>query len=268
MKKNFLILLLLLPLSLGARNKPYDVYLCIGQSNMAGRGELLPEDTLSVTEGVFLLDEDGGIVPATARANIHSTVRKRSSMQGYNLCLPFASKMFKSNGRPVLLVVNARGATGIDKWLKTSPCDTFSKKWGDETAWYGRQVPQFYSEAVRRTKQAMKYGRLKGILWHQGEAETKSAELMEAYLDKLEMMVSDLRKDLKARRVPFVAGEVFPGKDGAINEYLDKVSDVVPRSACVSSEGTESKSDRVHFTRGSLIMMGERYADEILKMSR
>ena len=267
MMKNILLLtVLLIPFFLSARSKGYDVYLCIGQSNMAGRGELLPEDTLSV-EGVFLLDEAGEVIPACAQANLHSTIRKRASMQGFNLCIPFASKMYRSTGRPVLLVVNARGGTGIDKWLKTAPCDTFSRKWGDESSWYGTPVPQFYSEAVRRTRQAMKYGRLRGILWHQGEADA-SPSLRAAYLDKLERLVSDLRKDLGARRVPFVVGEVYAGKNRAINPYLDRVPLFVRRSRCVSSEGTAAKPDDVHFTRSALVLMGERYADEILYYSR
>ena len=34
----------------------YDIYLLIGQSNCAGRGYFLPEDTLNVLEGVWLLN--------------------------------------------------------------------------------------------------------------------------------------------------------------------------------------------------------------------
>ena len=264
MKRILLLTVLIIPFLLGARSKGYDVYLCIGQSNMAGRGELLPEDSLAV-EGVFLLDEAGEMVPATPRANLYSTIRKRASMQGFNLCIPFASKMYKATGRPVLLVVNARGGTGIDQWLKTAPCDTFAKKWGDDPSRYGTPLPQFYSEAVRRARQAMKYGKLKGILWHQGEADASPA-LRAAYLDKLEILVSDLRKDLKARRAPFVVGEVYAGKNVAINPYLDIVPAFVLRSRCVSSEGTSSKPDDVHFTRSALVMMGERYADEMLSL--
>lgn len=266
MRKVLLFLALTMTLALDARERIYDVYLCIGQSNMAGRGELLPEDTLAV-EGVFLLDEAGEVIPATGRANLHSTIRKRSSMQGFNLCIPFASKMYKTTGRPVLLVVNARGGTGIDKWLKASPCDTFARKWGDEAAWYGTPVPQFYSEAVRRTRQAMKYGKLRGILWHQGEADAGISHRTD-YLEKLGILVSDLRKDLRARRVPFVLGEVYAGKNAAINPYLDLAPKLVFRCRCVSSDGLESKPDGVHFTRTSLIVMGERYADEMLGFIR
>ena len=61
-------------------------------------------------------------------------------------------------------------------------------------------------------------------------------------------------------------GEVYAVKNVAINPYLDLVPAFVLRSRCVSSEGTSSKPDDVHFTRSALVMMGERYADEMLSL--
>ena len=84
----------------GALAQDYDVYLCIGQSNMAGRGILSPQD-MEPVEGVFLLGPEDTPVPAPGNANIYSTIRKKASMQGYNLCIPFARKMYAETGRPV-----------------------------------------------------------------------------------------------------------------------------------------------------------------------
>ena len=55
----------------------YDVYLLIGQSNMAGRGTLLPTDTLQPLEGVWLLNAEGQPEPAVAPLNKYSTIRKQ-----------------------------------------------------------------------------------------------------------------------------------------------------------------------------------------------
>ena len=43
----------------------YDIYLLIGQSNMAGRGTLLASDLNESPDGVFLLDSGDKPVPAT-----------------------------------------------------------------------------------------------------------------------------------------------------------------------------------------------------------
>ena len=54
-KKALVILSAVLVLASCSKEKQYDVYLFIGQSNMAGRGELLPEDT-TVIPHAFILD--------------------------------------------------------------------------------------------------------------------------------------------------------------------------------------------------------------------
>lgn len=243
----------------------YDVYLLIGQSNMAGRGEILPED-MSPREGVFLLDSLDRIVPATEPFNIHSTIRKRRNMQGFNLGDAFAETMHQKTGRKILLVVNARGGSGLDQWLKTSAKITFNKNEGDDAEKIGSTAPQFYAEAVRRAQIAMQHGQLKGILWHQGESDASEAKSA-TYLERLSGMVSDLRSDLEVgESVRFVVGETVPvyQRRENINPVLNKVPSVIPNSACVSSSDCSSRSDNLHFDRAGLLILGRRYAEALL----
>ena len=262
--KKCLLLLAALLFCIGVLAQDYDVYLCIGQSNMAGRGILEPEDSNPV-EGVFLLGPEDTPVPATGNANIYSTIRKRAQMQGYNLCIPFARKMYRETGRPVLLVVNARGGTMLDQWVKEAPCYTFNQKEGNDPEKNGTQMPQFYAEAVRRCKAAMQYGPLKGILWHQGEGD-RSQELRESYMERLGKMVSDLRSDLGVgEEVPFVLGETFHGGIGTpVNPTLAQVGYFIPHSFCASADGCTANKDNLHFSHEGLTLLGERYADAML----
>lgn len=248
----------------GALAQDYDVYLCIGQSNMAGRGILSPQD-MEPVEGVFLLGPEDTPVPATGNANIYSTIRKKASMQGYNLCIPFARKMYAETGRPVLLVVNARGGTMLDQWVKDAPCYLFNKKEGDDPEKIGPRIPQFYAEAVRRCKAAMQYGPLKGILWHQGEGD-RSQTLRETYMERLGKMVSDLRADLGVgEEVPFVLGETYHGGIGTpVNPTLAQVGYFIPNAWCVSADGCEANKDQLHFSHEGLTLLGERYAEAML----
>ena len=48
----FLGVILAALVSCTSRTKPYDIYLCIGQSNMAGRGDMLPGDTFRGRRGM------------------------------------------------------------------------------------------------------------------------------------------------------------------------------------------------------------------------
>ena len=84
-----------------SRRKDFDVYLLLGQSNMAGRGTMLAEDTLNVMEGVWLLDGNGRIEPARSPLNKYSTIRKELSMQQVCPGNSFAEKIHEATGRKV-----------------------------------------------------------------------------------------------------------------------------------------------------------------------
>ena len=237
-----------------AKRPAYDVYLLIGQSNMAGRGEILESDRAPV-EGVRMLGANDEIIPACEPLNLYSTIRKDPGMQGYNLGDSFARKLHKRTRRPILLVVNARGGTSIEQWMKGAP---------EEDA--GGHALSLYDEAVRRTRIAQKYGRLKGIIWHQGESDT-SPDKLAAYLDRLSVFVADLRSDLGVdESVPFVLGEVnYASSHTAINPILNRAGEVVPNAWCASAEACGANDDNLHFNREGLIRLGENYADIILR---
>ena len=244
----------------------YDIYLCIGQSNMAGRGEILSGDT-GVREGIYLLDGDGNVVPASVPFNIYSTIRGRTASQRFGLHNVFADEIHAYTGRKILLVVNARGGTSIPSWLKGAEPVIRSEARNDEEELWGLEVPGFYDEAVRRTLQAMKYGTLKGILWHQGEGDASeySASL---YSARLQSLVADLREDIGVdESIPFVLGEVSEvnSKASIINPVLLKCAEQIPNAFCVTSENCETQSDNVHFTRNGYITLGKRYSEIILR---
>ena len=244
-----------------ASEKGYDIYLLIGQSNMAGRGKMiLPEDTARVMKGVWLLNEEGKPEPARNPLNRYSTVRKSMKMQQICPGTAFGEKVDRKTGRKVLLVVNALGGSSIKAWAKDAPmvADKGSIALGEK---------QLYAEAVRRTKEALPYGELKAILWHQGEADARQPE---AYKARLSALVENLRKDLGAPNVPFIAGEIAHWRSSSVgfNEMIRTISTFVPNSDWVSTEGAGMLKDKTdpHFSRDGQLLIGERYADKVLKM--
>lgn len=240
----------------------YDVFLLLGQSNMAGRGVFAPADTLAPLDGVYLLDDQGDVVPAQEPLNRYSTIRKGLAVQGMSPAHAFAEEVHRRTGRRVLLVLNARGGTSLESWVKGAPQGTFSLSESEEASRRGRPMPGFYDEAVRRGRQAMRYGRLKAILWHQGESDSDSLKAA-AYLPVLATFVSDLRTDLGVgEEVPFIAGQIQPGHANArfFNPIIARVGEVVPNAFCVSSDGLDVLPDRLHFTRDAQLELGCRYA--------
>lgn len=268
----FIMLLMLVPEEAEARRKrkklcnEFDVYLLIGQSNMAGRGYLFPHDK-DALNGVFILNDRNEVVPATQPLNRFSTVRKKLSLQAMNIGGSFATDIYKATGRKVLLVVNARSGTSARLWRRGAPPIIAKEK--EDDLWYpGEEIPVLYDEAVRRTKIALMYGELKGILFHQGEQDSHEDYYSE-WLPKVASIAKSLRHDLAdGKKIPFIVGETFQGFKRAhlINPEIQKVSTMIENSDWVSSEGCNSNRDKLHFSRQGVTLMGHRYAEKILQM--
>lgn len=203
-----------------------DVYLLIGQSNMAGRGVVTDS---SEVEGVFALDEDAFWKPA--KHPIHFDKKQAGVGPG----LAFA-KAIKGDA-PVGLVPCAVGGSSIDEWEPGG---------------------QLYARAVGRTKAALKRGRLRGILWHQGETDAKKKDASQ-YREKLAALIDSLRKDLDD--VPFVAGELGDFLDPAVYPSAPAINEALRSgTTCVSADGLVDMGDGVHFDSASADVLGGRYA--------
>ena len=268
MSKHILLILASLLIIASCSHEPkYDVYLFIGQSNMAGRGDMLPEDT-TVIPHAFILDDNDEIIPAKAPLNLYSTIRKRVGMQKINPAYNFAKIVAGTSKNDMLMVVNARGGTALDQWLKNAPRDTFSIRGTDDPELDGIPMPSFYDEAVRRAKIAMEHGELKAIIWHQGCSDS-GPRTVQTYLDRLEGFVSDLRSDLGVgEEVPFIAGEIPYCYSGSrfFNPMIRNIEEHIPYSAWVSAEGCGGNADSLHFSRQGQMLLGQRYAEKYLSM--
>ena len=228
----------------------YNVYLLLGQSNMAGRGRMLPEDTVKIIDGVWLLNADGVPEPAVSPLNKYSSIRKGIGMQQIGPGNSFSEEIHKATGRKILLVVNARGGSSLSEWMKDSP------------------EQDYFEEAVKRARQAAGYGKIKAILWHQGESDSGRSDV---YLDSLAVFVSDLRKAIGDESVPFIAGEIahWTANAEVFNEMISHISERIPNSSFVSSEGCTPLKDvsDPHFSRDGQMLLGHRYARKVLDSS-
>lgn len=270
--KRILYLMLLMSLSASTllyakkkNNNDYDVYLLIGQSNMAATNKmkLLPSDTTEIIPGVWLLNDKDIPEPAKNPLNRYSSVTSNDG--GLGLGTSFGKKISAKTNRKVLLVVNALGGTEIEQWAKDAP-----NIWRKGSKAYGKK--QLYAEAVRRTKEGLKYGKLKGVLWHQGEGNSGSGKVGK-YPSQLSELVKNLRKDLNVPNVPFIAGELsYLRGNGTgstnFNNMIRNIASFIPNSDWVSTEGLSTiEEDQTHFNRESQLILGERYADKILKLT-
>ena len=224
-----------------------DVYLLIGQSNMAGRGELAPTNRMSTT-GIVKFDRKGRWVEAV------EPIHFDKSVAGAGLAASFAVEMERtSGGHEIGLVPCAVGGTSLCRWMPG----------GD-----------LHSNALVRCRAALAEGGvLKGILWHQGENDAENPKDTATYGERLAEMVKAFRAELNAPDVPFVAGELLTDKNrlgghdfDAVSAATRKVMSELPRCAFVSANGLTLKSDRIHFDTPSQRAFGQRYASEMKKL--
>lgn len=225
-------------------------FLLAGQSNMAGRGRLSPDAFVS-SERLVVVAPDGSI--AEAKEPLHHD-RKTA---GAGLAMSFARAYADAHpGVVVGLVPTAVGGSNIVSWKPGKG--------------------QNYLAMLKLVAAAKARGRVVGILWHQGESNSRSAAQAKAYEAQLRELIAGLRRDVAD--VPFVAGELGrflvdnrAKKTGAeeaaerlpfwreINRVTHAVCASTSRCACVSSEGLAPNRDNLHFSTPALREFGRRY---------
>ncbi|GEM_PF-170709 len=253
----------------------FDIYLMIGQSNCAGRGYMIESDTTDIIPGVWLLNAEGKPEPAKAPFNRYSNIRKDISMQMIGPAVGFAPVMHEKTGRNILIIQNAKGGSGLGEWQDKDP-----------------EAITLLDSTLMRAVPALKYGKLKGIVWHQGETDTSNSLALPhrvigrkkhqmrlgyvMYVYPFCDMIKRLRSAMGAgTEVPVIVGELGQW-EWEKKELIDTFNDVVlpgltsfiPNCHKVESDGLECRStdhSDPHFSRESNIELGRRYADAMTK---
>lgn len=215
---------------------------------MAGRGRVSEADKKPHPR-VLSLSKD--LLWRKAVAPLHFD---KPAVVGVGVGRTFALEMLEAtdSGVTIGLIPAAAGGSPIDSWTPGG---------------YHRQTKSHpYDDALRRARHAMKTGRLRGILWHQGESDSKPG-LAEPYAEKLHALIARIRKDLKAPHAPFVVGQMGQFAErpwNAAKKQVDKahreIAKHVKNTAFVDSDGLHHKGDQVHFDAKSYRELGRRYA--------
>jgi hypothetical protein len=165
-----------------------DLYLLIGQSNMAGRGKI--ENKNVGVEGIYSLTKDNEWIIATDPLHFD----KKEAGVGPGLSFAKAIKE-KNPDRKIGLIPCAVGGTSISKW--------FPRFFDSATNTYP------YDNTIERLKIALKSGYLKGILWHQGESDSDEDKYKD-YENRFDTLLYNLSKDMgiSLDTIPVIIGEL------------------------------------------------------------
>lgn len=220
------------------------IFLLIGQSNMAGRGSVEAEDKVPHPR-VFMLTKELAWVPAVDPLHFDKPERI-----GTGLGKTFGAIV--ADARPsasIGLVPAAFGGSALDEWMPGSP---------------------LYVNAVTRVKVALQHGQLAGILWHQGEND-RASDRAATYAGRFKMFIAQLRADLGAADVPVIVGEIgrFCPNEGPVNAAIRQLPGLVPHCALVSTEGLAGRPEEpevLHFETAAFRELGRRYAKAWLEL--
>ena len=118
---------------------------------------------------------------------------------------------------------------------------------------------------IEVAKKAQEKGVIKGIIFHQGETDGGMSNWEQIVKKTYEYMLKQL--GLNAEETPFVAGEMVDGGSCAgFNSRVNNLSKYIVNFGVASSKGYGSKGDGLHFTVEGYRGMGQRYAQEMLKL--
>ena len=228
----------------------FHLFLLVGQSNMAGRGEVEDQDR-EVHSRVVTFSQDSTWVHAIDPIHFDKPVA------GVGLGRTFGIAIADQDPDITIgLIPAAVGGSPIDSWAP----GVLHEPTGSHP----------YDDALRRARRAMVDGTLKGILWHQGEGDSRP-ERAGTYASKLHAVIERFRTELDQPDVPFIVGQLGQFSDvpwsvdrARVNAAHEQVPAWVTDTVFVSSDGLVHRGDRVHFDAPSLRAFGQRYADAYL----
>ncbi len=234
--------------------KRLDLILLIGQSNMAGRGKVDAESEPHDAR-IWMMNAQNEWVQG--RDPLHFD---KPGIAGVGPGLAFAQKWLELNPKTNLgLIPCAVGGSGIDDWQV-----------GAKHAQTGIYP---YDAMLKRVKEAQKQGKIKAILWHQGESDSSPAK-NKVYEAKLTEFFTRLRRDIHAPKTPIIIGtlgDFFVDKNpnaSQINEIITTYPTTHRHVYAVSSAGLVHKGDTTHFDTQSARDLGKRYAEKLWEIQK
>ncbi len=244
-----------------------DLWILAGQSNMQGRGAMIGVATPSPWVHCYGMNEKWSIAseplhwlrespdpvhhrgaPRKELENARKGVRPKVA-RGAGLGLPFAKELHARTGVPIGLVPCAHGGTSMAQW------DPAKKDLGGESL-YGSMLRRFTAVG----------GRVTGILWYQGEAETRPDSKPQEYRDGLERFIASVRSDCDDPNLPFYLVQISRTTNRAsaqgwmsVRENQRLIGREMPGVVTVSAIDLDL-DDRIHIGTSGLKRLGRRLA--------
>jgi len=244
-----------------AAERSVKLFLLGGQSNMdgCGRWEELSEELQQTPGNVRIWDN---------RQQEWKTIGEDSTAVARNRQfgpeVVFAHRLAKAFPKhEIRLVKTSAGGTSLALgWLP------------EKKKMYARLIANYHN-AVADLEKAGHKVETAGMLWMQGEADSETIEMANAYAANLEILLRDLRKTTSTPKLPVVMGRISSGllkstkwnfeHSPIVQKAQDAVAAKDQDTHIVSTDDLPLLKDNTHFDSQGQITLGGRMADVMLK---
>ena len=272
MKRIFLIsfsLLTMLVSTSACPDSDFWIFLCFGQSNMAGQAPIESQD-LEVSDryqAMATTDGGDGRVLGTWRKALPPLCRADAHLGPVDYFGRTLLEVLPANVRIGIVSVAVEGCpiTFFDKDKNAALIAQEERDWMNGILnQYGRDP---YKRLLDMAKIAAKDGVVKGILLHQGETDAYNDQ----WRKEVRKIYRDLQQELQfdSTAVPLLVGEVIRAEYGGIcahaNPTINDIQNHYPNTYVVSSEGCLPSSDNLHFSSEGYRELGRHYALKYLE---
>ncbi len=261
------LFLITLPINTHAQDPNFHIYLCFGQSNMCGAGDIEAQD--KTVDSRFQV-----MYPMVGCTMMNRTFGKWSPAVpplwgcpngGLGPADYFGRTMVQKLPTAIKVGVIVVAVPGCDIRLFDK---TGYKTYDTYNTVPSRYNGSAYAWLMELAKLAAQDGVIKGLVMHQGET-MPDAKNWPLHVKRVrDSLVADLKLPANT---PLLAGEVLyksaGGASGGNNSTIDTLPRVIPNSYVISAEGLTAK-DQFHFVAASERIFGARYADKMLEIQK
>lgn len=264
-----LIIIFLFTLSL-QQDPNFYIFLAFGQSNMEGQGPIEDQDRQCNPRFQMMAPVDMPVSHRTENNWYTATpplVRDGTRLSPSDYFGRQLVNKLPKNIRVGIINISI-GGTSIDLYDEDKVEDYLKTCWV-----YIRETAEKYyhnnpfRHLVNKAKEAQKFGVIKGILLHQGEADNGKQSWPNSVKTVYTRLLAEL--GLKQSEVPLLAGEVvrteMGGECGGHNKIIAMLPSVIENAHVISAEGLPGQ-DSLHFTGESYRIFGRRYGDKMYEL--
>ncbi len=254
-----------------SQDPKFYIFLSFGQSNMEGNARIQPQDTIGIDPRFQVLEALDCPDLQRIKGNWYTAVPPLCRCKtGLTPVDYFGRTLIANLPKDVRVgIINvAVGGCKIELFDK----DNYQTYAATAPQWMTGMINQYdgnpYRRLVELAKVAQKDGVIKGILLHQGESNPNDS----LWTKKVKKVYDNLLKDLnlKANKVPLLAGETVNADQGGICAGMNKIIGTLPEmintAYVISSAGCPAAADNLHFTAEGYRILGKRYAEQMLTL--